>query len=644
MLRDKKEIVLRPGVALLSVMALLCLSLEIELLQQLDSLRLYLTSREIALEAGVALLLLLGLAGVWWLLVFALGQLAGIALGRRRAILRAHWDLWLGVPFSYLVFDMLLAVELEFAPHWRLTHSVPRGSPVALALLSTACIACVNLSALQNFCRTRLVPIAWLHVGLAVLAGLALRAQGVHLFHDYAHANSTVAVSNSPDIYLISVDALRADDMSLYGYNRPTTPNLEKFAGRSFTFDHFFANSNYTTPTTTSIETGKLPWSHRVFQVGGFLRDGVQHENLAEVLKHQGYYTAMISSNFLAAPFRHRTLESYDAVEYASPLGLVGAQLRYTNLKGVDSQTTLAFSLIQGLHRLCWRLDGFISHSRYPSPPETVFDRARVLLGQINAAQPLFLWTHILAPHDPYWPPASFRHRFLSGSVERYDNFVVSNFVRLPDGVTVEQLRASYDEMILYADSAVGDFLDWLDRTGRLDRSIVIVSADHGESFDHGRLGHGGPLLYNGLIHIPLLLHLPGQKRGARIGQLAQQADLLPTILELVGVRGVSWTDGLSLKPALEGSVLPERYVFSMNLETQRMFDPVVKGTVAVMDGEFALLSYLDSGKEELYRYNVDSSEENDLIGSNHDVADRMRGVLSSKLKEVNNGRLARKQ
>ena len=76
------------------------------------------------------------------------------------------------------------------------------------------------------------------------------------------------------------------------------------------------------------------------------------------------------------------------------------------------------------------------------------------------------------------------------------------------------ELRARYDENIAYADHVVGDFLEWLDQTGRLDRSIVIVSADHGESFEHGWLLHTGPYLYNGLIRIPLLIHLPGQKEG----------------------------------------------------------------------------------------------------------------------------------
>jgi arylsulfatase A-like enzyme len=164
----------------------------------------------------------------------------------------------------------------------------------------------------------------------------------------------------------------------------------------------------------------------------------------------------------------------------------------------------------------------------------------------------------------------------------------------------------------------------------------VIVTADHGEMFDHNRLAHGGPDLYEGLIHIPLLIHLPGQKQGVRIEELAQQADLLPTLLDLVGAPFPSWVDGASLNPALESRTLADRYIFSMNLEPNSTFDAVTKGTVAVMDGNFKFVRYLESGKEQLYHYKTDKGEENNLVQSEPEVAQRMRNVLLEKLEEVN--------
>jgi arylsulfatase A-like enzyme len=626
---------LRSGLALLSIVALLCLSFEIELLQQIDSLRLYLIGREIALELAVVLLFSIAIACCWWFFVLLIGKSAGVLLPQRWRM-PLLWDLWMAVPLAYLLVQLFEAFTIEVFPHWHQDLNLLIDVAVGVTCICIAGFFLIDWYTLQEFCRTRLAPIAWLHIVVAIVAAAALWLHGVRLFHDYERPFESTAASNSPDIYLITIDALRADDMSVYGYGRATTPNLDRFAQRSFIFDYFFANSNFTTPTTASMETGKLPWSHRIFQ-NGFLRDRNQQETLPALLKRRGYYTAMISSNFLAAPFHHRTLESYDAVEYASPKGLTGFRYRASNLLGVNTQTTLAFSLLRGLNsHISVSLDKVILGDHYLSPAEDVFERATQFVERHNSSHPIFLWSHILPPHDPYWPPAPYRHRFVSPRVQHYANFVVPNTKTPHRGVTVEQLRDAYDEMILYADHSVGEFLDWLDRTGRLDRSIVIVSADHGELFGHDRLGHGEAALYNGVIRIPLLIHLPGQKNAARIEEPAQQADLLPTLLDLVGAPLPNWSDGISLRPSFEAKSLPDRYVFSMNLEPNSTFASITKGTIAVMDDKFKFVRYLDSGKEQLFSYRTDEGEEHNLVDSEPDVAQRMRKVLLDKIEEVN--------
>jgi arylsulfatase A-like enzyme len=133
-----------------------------------------------------------------------------------------------------------------------------------------------------------------------------------------------------------------------------------------------------------------------------------------------------------------------------------------------------------------------------------------------------------------------------------------------------------------------------------------------------------------------LLIHLPGQKQGVHVDQLAQQADLLPTLLDLVGAPIPSWVDGASLKPALESRTLADRHIYSMNLEPNSTFNTVTKGTVAVMDADFKFVRYLDSGREQLYRYKTDKDEKNNLVQSEPDVAHRMRKVLLERLEEAN--------
>jgi arylsulfatase A-like enzyme len=626
-----------PLVALASIMACLCLSLEIDLVEQIDSLLLYMSYRQIALDLAVALLILLGMGVLWWGFVLSLAGIAQLIPEIRPYRESLFWRVSLVVPLAYLLVDIFGAARLRFLPEW---HPNLWGWTLLILAFIAICVIGVflpRLDALQAFVRARLAPIGCLHVGLGLIAVIALWRSDVHLFHNYIHPARTDVTSQLPDIYLITIDALRAEDMSLYGYRLPTTPNLERFGSRSFVFDHFFANSNFTTPTTTSIETGQLPWSHRVFQGGGFPIPSVRQRTLPAALRQHGYYTAMVTSNYLASPPRHRTLQSYDAVEYDAPTDWSGAWLKYTNLIGTNAQYTSLIPLMKGIGGIRNYLDALVFHDRYPYPAEAVFDGARGLLGRQEISQPRFLWAHIFPPHDPYLPPSPYIGKFLeAGKLTHNYDFIGLRNDTLPRGVSKAELRARYDEIICYADQQVGGFLNWLDQTGRLDRSIVIVSADHGESFEHDWFLHTGPYLHHGLIDIPLIIHLPDQKQGRRIQDPAEQVDLQPTILDLIGAEAPLATDGVSLKPALEGRPMPERFLFSMNLEPNRASEPISKGTIAVIDDQFKYVEQLGTGKQSLYRYRIDPLEDNDLVGLRPEIASHLHDVLMAKIQEVN--------
>jgi arylsulfatase A-like enzyme len=618
--------------------AFFCLAIEVELLEHIDGISLYLTYSEFVVLVGIALVLLLLAAAVGWLCILALAQTAGLVPGLRRYKAALAWYLGVGMGFCYFVYEVIGAARV-LLPRWQPSMELQVLIIAILAGLSVFGFLKGSVDALQHFGVTRLVPISLLHSTVAILTFVLLISDGTHFFHDYAPGGHATG-AQSPDIYLITIDALSAEHTSLYGYSRPTTPNLERFAERGFTFDSFFANSNYTTPSAASIVTGKLPWSHRIFQFSGFLRGAAQHETLTTLLRQRGYYTAIISSNYAATPILQRIMPSYDAVEYVPPLGFGGYWFRFTNFVGSKHQYFLDAALPNrvGLVRFLSEADALIFPFRYPSPAEPVFDKARTLLERSDIPQPRFVWTHILPPHDPYLPPEPYRDRFASakGDLASGDFMKMQNKNVLPQGVTSDELRARYDEMVLYADDVVGHYLDWLDQTGRLDRSIVIVSADHGESFEHGRYFHGGPNLDQDVIRIPLLIHLPGQQTPGRITQLAQQADLLPTLIDLIGAEIPSWTEGASLKPVLEGKVLPQRYIFSMNLERDRIFDPISKGILAVFDDEFKYVIRLDNREEWLYRYKTDRLEEHNLIASEPEVTKRLHDVLFAELEEVN--------
>jgi arylsulfatase A-like enzyme len=622
---------------LLSVIALLCSGLELEVLMSLDGMMRFMTVREILWDAGAAFIPLFGVAIGWWLCLMLLMKITHGFAWQARHGESVLWRFGLIVPLIYFLLEFFNSTRLRVFPHWHPGLFGWLWIFPTLVTFSTVVIWMSDLAALKRFCRIRLAPVAGLHVVAVAIVTVVLIARGVHLFHDFVHPGKTVVASNLPDVYLITLDALRADDMSVYGYNRSTTPNLERFARQAYTFDFFFANSNFTTPATTSIETGKLPWMHRVFQLGGFLRGQAQQETLGGLLRQRGYYTSSVASNPFAGPIQHRTLNSYDAIEFPLPQDANGLWFRYTDLVGLNTLHTMTYTMLKSLGAMRSYLSSLIWSDRYPSPAEPVFDWVRNLVSKPDISQPRFVWAHIMPPHDPYFPPLPYRGRFLTSSKLTHGRDFIGLRNDSPQrGVSVAELRARYDENIAYADQVVGDFLDWLDQTGRLDHSIVIVSADHGESFEHNWLLHTGPVLYNSLIRIPLLIHLPGQKEGFRIAQAAEQVDLLPTILELVGGTAPSWDDGISLKPVLEGRQLPQRLLVSMNLEPNSTFAPITQGTVAVIDDNFKYIYQLGTHQGSLYRYRTDPQENQNLIESEADVAAGMKGLLENMIKEVN--------
>ncbi len=630
---------LRPWVMLTSMAALFCLASEVVVLEHIDSLSRYLTCSEITVVAGIVFVILLSATFAYWLCVLLLVQITSFIPALRRHRPALAWYLGVGAGFCCLIIGIFGAVKLLLLPQWDLSVLSRLLILTGLLALCAVPLLRVGVYRLQRFGLHVLLPIFLIHFAVAAVTLVLLLGDGTHFFHDYAHPGRSTA-EQLPDIYLITLDALNAEDTSLYGYGRPTTPNLQRFAERSFTFDYFFANCNFTTPATTSIETGKLPWSHRVFQFNGFLRSEAEHENLATLLRQRGYYTAMISSNYPATPILHRTLASYDAVEYVPPQGLEGYWLRLANLVGTKRQYVLNAALPNRLGFARAIFDALVWPHRYPYPPEPVFDRARSLLERSDIKQPRFLWAHIFPPHDPYLPPPPYRNRFSPANVViSYRDFLGrQDYMQLPRGVSPSELRARYDEMVLYADDVVGHFLDWLDQTGRLDHAIVIVTADHGESFEQGWFFHGGPNLDNDLIHIPLLIHLPGQQKPAHVTQLAQQADLLPTLIDLIGGEVPSWTNGTSLKPALEGKPLSTRFIFSMNLEGSSIFEPISSGTLAILNDEFKYVRWLGPEPQHnaLYRYKTDASDEHDLVQSEPEVAKNLDEALLNKLKEIN--------
>lgn len=269
------------------------------------------------------------------------------------------------------------------------------------------------------------------------------------------------------------------------------------------------------------------------------------------------------------------------------------------------------------------------------SPPEMVFDRTLPFFSSLQ--QPKFIWAHINPPHAPYLPASPFKYQF--GNFKEYSSqqdFNVNFGLYDQDQSKADQLRLRYDEYILDTDSRVGNFLAKLKAMGRFDDSIIIVTADHGESFTKGWLAHGGPFLHQPVIHIPMMIHLPRQKEGTRIASYAGQVDLLPTVMDLLNLPIPKWAEGESLKAVMLNGTPTTQPKFSMNLDSDSRFMPPSKGTFAVMHDGWKFVRYLATGKEELYHLASDPKENKDMAVINPEKTKQMRKLVYDRFSLAN--------
>jgi arylsulfatase A-like enzyme len=295
-------------------------------------------------------------------------------------------------------------------------------------------------------------------------------------------------------VVLIVLDAAGAKHFGAYGNRMLTTPNVDALAHQGGTlFERAYAQSAWTLPSTASFLTGRYP--RRRTQP----RTVVAGETLATSLRAAGFRTAAFSENpYVTAPFGFD--RGFDEFHEYFPKALLDQNPR-------DYRTDSARPTTDAIAWLAAHAD----------------DRA-------------FLYLHLLAPHSPYAPPPPFRGRFVAPDA-RLDG-ATETLLRVNEGTLaasapdVEQLRLRYLENLAYADHQVGRILDTLRRAGRLDRTIVIVTSDHGEAFrEHGVLLHT-TTLYEEMIHVPLVIRLPRRfgQMPARVPDIVELRDLVPTI------------------------------------------------------------------------------------------------------------------
>ena len=392
------------------------------------------------------------------------------------------------------------------------------------------------------------------------------------------------AAARPPNIVLVVVDALRADHLSLFGYQRPTSPFLKRLAAESVVYRNAVAAASQTVPSVTSLLTGKLPSEHGLqFFRGsnGFHPDRSEkrrgpllpdtEELLSEHLQRAGYRTAAVITNPWLNP-RYGFDQGFEVY-------------RFLECRG---------------------------DKRQPGCDALEVNRAVAEVLTPFRDAPYFLYVHYMDVHNPYYNPKTFRGLFTAfRGKPRYRNGPID--ITRPD---LEYAIAFYDEQIRYVDSAIEALVSSLSRDGD---PVVAITADHGDEFlEHGGMGHGTSL-YEELVRSFVILHAPGRLAPEEVRRRVSHLDLAPALLSLAGSAHVAPADRLR-KPE-HGSA-----------ESAEPIRSELGDLKAAFMGRWKLISDPSTGRDELYDLRKDPGERRDR------AEDPDRRQLRSRLRAALDG------
>lgn len=476
-------------------------------------------------------------------------------------------------------------------------------------------------------------------------------------------AKSWMADNEQPQNVLIIVfDAFSARNISLYGYPRKTTPNIDRLAEKAIVYHNHFAGSNFTTPGTASLLTGTLPWSHRALKHADTVADDYVNKTIFNVFS--GYHRMAYSHNTLAdtllrqfradiddlTPHQKLLLQSDRFVDTVftndSDISSV-AWYRTVKTEEEGSSYSLFLSRLYNSFR-----NGRVEEAEKSFPrgiPRIKGDNAFLLEDAIDwvqfqitkAPKPYLGYFHFLPPHFPYKTRQEFFNAFAKDGyhpIEKPDNIFKTE--RSAD--SVEKFRRWYDEYLLYVDAEFARLYEFMEVNGLLENTWLILTSDHGEMFERGIVGHQVSAFYQPLLHIPLLIFAPGQTSRMDIYNYTSAVDVLPTLAFLNGREMPAWTEGIVLPPfETTVSELP-RDICALRAKFTNKNEPILRASAMLTRAPYKLTYMFGYDKPvgvqdmvELYDLENDPEEMNDLSTARKDLADPMLKDLIAKIENA---------
>lgn len=374
------------------------------------------------------------------------------------------------------------------------------------------------------------------------------------------------------NVLLVSFDTTRADRIGSYGNTRIKTPTLDGLAASGMRFANAYTAVPITTPSHSTIHTGRYPIAHGVRDNGLFVLAEDQ-VTLAEILHENGYATAAAVGSFpLTAHFGlDQGFDFYDD-------HLTGQHENYLGLREAPKEEL------------------FFDERRAAQVNEAVLPWLRE-----NSAKPFFLWVHYFDPHQPFEPPPPYNQLYADDP---------------------------YDGEIAYSDASLGFLLEQLRGLGVLDNTLIVMVADHGEGLsEHNEITHA-VLAYNSTLHVPLIIRPPQGEvaPGTVVEQRVGTVDIVPTILDLLGIPLPENLQGRSLRHTWQTGGNPD----AAPLQYAENLSPRLShgwGELRILFD--ANLKYIHGPRPELYDLDVDPQESHNLIGEQPETGKRMKEELS---------------
>lgn len=434
---------------------------------------------------------------------------------------------------------------------------------------------------------------------LTVLSLWTLTACGEKRPGASATAGDLAGAARGWNVLLISVDTLRADRLGAYGYKtHPNSPEIDRQIASGVAFESAMSQRASTWPSLASLLTGLYPSAHGVTENGYGFPDGLP--TLPKLLRGAGYQTGAFLSNMCQA--NHQAWDSF-----ACSGGQDGKSVR----------------------------------------------RALEWAGKTDGKKPYLLWVHLFGPHPPYYVGGDYANQLDPGYTGPLapKKWALEQVMTKPlplDERDVRHLDALYDAAVMGSDRAVANLLAGLKAAGKLEKTLVIFTADHGEElYDHNRYLFHACSVYQTTLHVPLAISAPGLLApGGRVPQTVELIDVLPTVLDLLGVKRPAEQNGRSLlrylaRPGAEAEAKP---AFSQYGTTR--IHTAIDGRWKLIDNpdDFQPVCIPDAPpnhypipKVQLYDLQTDPAEMTDLAAARPEEVARLRDLLKRRFSTVTN-------